>query len=260
MNTLSMPSSSPRQILTQDFGLGKITINYARPLIKGRTVFEENSILAPLGKFWRFGADAATQIIFTDDVEIEGKKIPSGTYIVFAIPHETKWEIIFNTDIAAGLRGYDAANNILVVELPVQKSATFSETFTIQLHSFQYESCVLAVNWANVSVSIKVTTQIVARLKESFEAQMQGEKKPYFQAAIFNLMLTGDLPKALENIDIALAEAPGAYYMHFVKANIEKLLGNSEAAKKTAEQCIEAAVAAGSQDYQRLAKDFISKI
>lgn len=254
-----MPSSSPRQNLTQDFGLGKISINYSRPLIKGRKVFGENSILAPFGKLWRFGADAATQINFTDDVEIEGQKVQAGTYLVFAIPQETKWKIILNTDIAAGLRGYDAAKNILEVEVPVQNTSVFSETFTIQFHSFGYETCVLEVSWANVSVSIKIGTHIVARLKESFEAQMQGEKKPYFQAAIFNLMLAGDLAKALEYIDIALAEVPGAYYMHFVKANIEKLLGNSEAAKKTAEQCFEAAVAAGSNDYQRLAKDFISR-
>lgn len=254
-----MPSSSPRQHLTQDFGLGKISINYSRPSVKGRTLFGENSILAPYGNLWRFGADAATQINFTDDVEIEGQKVPAGTYLVFAIPQEAKWKIILNTDIGAGLRGYDSAKNILEVEVPVQNTTVFSETFTIQFHSIGYETCVLEVRWANVSVSIKIGTHIVARLKESFEAQMQGEKKPYFQAAIFHLMLAGDLAKALEYIDIALAEVPGAYYMHFVKANIEKLSGHTEAAKKSAKLCFDAAIAAGSNDYQRLAKDFLSR-
>jgi Tfp pilus assembly protein PilF len=72
-------------------------------------------------------------------------------------------------------------------------------------------------------------------------------------------MFTGDFLKALEYINLALEEAPGAYYMHFVKANIEKQLGDLEAAKKTAQQCFDVAVSAGSHDYQRLAKDFISK-
>ena len=254
-----MPSSSPRQILTQDFGLGKITVNYSRPLIKGRTVFEEHSILAPIGKLWRFGADAATQISFTDDVEVEGKIIPNGTYLVFAVPYETKWEIIFNSDLAAGLRGYDPSKNILVIETPVHKSNAYYETFTIQLSSFEYESCFLQANWADVSVSITITTHIVERLSASFEQQMEGDKKPYFQAAVFNFMLVGDLPKALAYVNKALEGAPTAYYMFFVKANIEKLLGNVEASMQTAQQCLDAAVAAGSNDYQRLAQDFILK-
>ena len=170
-----MPSSSPRQLLTQDFGLGKISIHYSRPLTKGRTVLAENSLLAPLGKLWRFGADAATQISFTDEVELEGKKILAGTYLVFAIPQETKWEIIFNTDIAGGVRGYDEVNNVLAVEVPVHQTSVFADTFTIQLHSLTYETCVLEINWANISVAIRLRTQIVDRLRESFNVQMQGE-------------------------------------------------------------------------------------
>ena len=258
MSTLSMPSSSLRQTLTQDFGLGKISINYSRPLVKARTVFGENSILAPLGKLWRFGADAATQISFTDDVEIEGKKIASGTYLVFAIPNENNWQIIFNADIASGWRGYQEANNVLAVDVPVKQNTNFTETFTIQLHSFAYESCILEVNWANVTVSLNIRTHIINRLRESFDIQLQGEKKPYFQAAVFNFVLEGNLPKALEYVNNALAQVPDAYYMYCVKARIEKQLGIVEAAKATALKCLETAVAAGSDDYQRLAKDFIA--
>jgi hypothetical protein len=260
MNNLSMPSSSPRQMLTQDFGLGKITINYSRPSIKGRTVFDTNSILAPFDKLWRFGADAATQISFTDDVKVEGNKIPAGSYLLLAIPQESKWQIIFNTDIQAGLRGYNQEKNILVLNVPVIKKVAFVETFTLQLHSFEDESCCLEVNWGNVSLSINIETQIVERLKLSFEDQMKTEQKPYFQASLFNFKLGQNLPKALEYITLAISQVPGAYYMYFVKANIEKKLGDKLSAKKTAEECFEAAVAAGSEDYQRLAKDFISKI
>jgi len=259
MSTLSMPSRSPRQIITQDFGLGKININYSRPSIKGRDLFKENSLLAPIGKLWRMGADAATQISFSDDVLIEGKEIKAGTYLLFAIPYQNKWEIIFNTDIEAGLRGYNPEKNILKVEVPVQETSFFTETFTINLHSFEFENCLLELNWANTSVSIKIETHIVERLRESFEEQLKGEKKPFFQASLFNLMLTGDLDKALEYINAALEQVPNAFFMFFVKANIEKRLGQLAEAKKTAKQCFDAAVIAGNEDYQRLANDFIAK-
>ncbi|MGL1645727.1 DUF2911 domain-containing protein, partial [Vibrio parahaemolyticus] len=65
-----MPAPSSTQTITQDFGLGKIELTYSRPNIKGRTVFKENSELAPLGKVWRTGANASTKIKFTDPVSI----------------------------------------------------------------------------------------------------------------------------------------------------------------------------------------------
>ena len=50
---VQLPQLSPTASITQNFGIGKIILVYSRPSIKGRTVFQENSDLAPLGKLWR---------------------------------------------------------------------------------------------------------------------------------------------------------------------------------------------------------------
>ncbi len=71
---LKIPQPSSGQTITQDFGLGKITLTYSRPNVKGRKIFGG---MEPLGVVWRTGANAATRIKFTEDVKIEGKDLPA---------------------------------------------------------------------------------------------------------------------------------------------------------------------------------------
>src|SRR3954469_9016996 len=93
---VQMPQVSPTQTIVQNFGLGKIMLSYSRPSIKGRTLFMQNSDLAPVGKLWRTGANEATRFTFTDFVNINGKDLDSGQYVFYTIPGEKEWTIIFN--------------------------------------------------------------------------------------------------------------------------------------------------------------------
>lgn len=70
-----------------------ITLEYGRPKVKGRTIWGE---LVPYGKVWRTGADEATTITFSADVEIGGQKLAAGTYALFTEPGEQDWTVIFN--------------------------------------------------------------------------------------------------------------------------------------------------------------------
>ena len=90
--------------------------------------------------------------------------------------------------------------------------------------------------------------------------QLASESKPHFQAAYFYHLLGNDNKKALNHISIALQNNPDAYYMHYLKTNIEAAIGDIDAAKQSAHKTLEAAVAAGSDDYKRLAEDIIAKL
>src|SRR5579872_5934581 len=78
-----IPEASPTQTIIQDFGLGKITITYSRPSVKGRVIFGG---INPYGQVWRTGANAATTITFSENVIIEGHSVMAGTYSLFTIP------------------------------------------------------------------------------------------------------------------------------------------------------------------------------
>ncbi len=91
-----IPEASSTQTIIQDFGLGKITITYSRPNVKGRVIFGG---INPYGQVWRTGANAATTINFTENVIMEGHNVPAGTYSLFTIPEKEEWIIILNKTV-----------------------------------------------------------------------------------------------------------------------------------------------------------------
>ncbi|HNQ27795.1 MAG TPA: DUF2911 domain-containing protein, partial [Aquaticitalea sp.] len=53
--------------------------------------------LVPFDQVWRTGANEATTFITNKDLMIEGKRMPKGEYTLWTIPHDTAWNVIFNT-------------------------------------------------------------------------------------------------------------------------------------------------------------------
>src|SRR5690349_8367523 len=64
---LDLPRPSQHATVMQRVGVTDITINYHRPLVGGRKVWDA---LVPYGQVWRAGANENTTITFTDPVSI----------------------------------------------------------------------------------------------------------------------------------------------------------------------------------------------
>jgi len=90
---LDLPRDSQHSVVTQRIGITDITINYHRPLVKGRPIWGK---LVPYNEVWRAGANENTTITVTDAVSIEGKPLTKGVYGVFMIPGQNQWTIIFS--------------------------------------------------------------------------------------------------------------------------------------------------------------------
>src|SRR3954470_21163460 len=88
-----IPGSSTTQTISQDFGLGKISITYSRPNVKGRKIFGG---LEPYGEVWRTGANSATIITFSEPIKIEGTEVAAGEYGLFTIPGPSEWTVIIS--------------------------------------------------------------------------------------------------------------------------------------------------------------------
>ena len=259
MAQVSMPAASTTQTIKQAFGMGSIELTYSRPSIKGRKVFAEGSELAPLGKLWRTGANAATKIKFTDFVTIGGKKLDSGTYVLYAIPNNNEWEIIINKGLENwGIDGYKESEDVVRLKVPAIKISDNIETFTMQFADIKNESCELHLMWGNVVVKVPMTTDIKDRLRKQVEAALQ--KAPYQQAASFYFEWDKNYPKALENITKAIESNPKGFWLYLTKAKIEKEMGDKKAAKMSAEKTIEIATQEKNDDYVRQAKELISKL
>ncbi len=254
-----LPAPSPTETISQDFGLGKIMVTYSRPGIKNRTVFMQNSDLAPLGKLWRTGANAATKITFTDKVTIGGKDLDTGSYVLYTIPGKNQWEIILNKGLKNwGSDGYLESDDVVRFKVPVTETKPFVESFTMQVANVKYQNCELQMSWGTTLVSIPITTNIVDRIRTQIEQSlMQGDKKPYWQAANFYYEWDKNNDKALENVNKAIAESPDAFYMYLLRAKIEKAQGKKMQAKNDAQKCKDLATAAKNDDYVAQANDFL---
>ncbi|MGZ8538564.1 MAG: DUF2911 domain-containing protein [Flavisolibacter sp.] len=69
---------------------------YSRPLKQGRKVFGG---LQKFGEPWRLGANEATEIELFKPVIINNTTIAKGRYVLYSIPYEDKWTIVFNTNL-----------------------------------------------------------------------------------------------------------------------------------------------------------------
>jgi hypothetical protein len=258
---VNMPAPSPTQTIIQDFGLGKITLIYSRPGLKGRQAFGVSSELVPLGKPWRTGANAATSIHFSDKVTVGGKELDSGSYVIYTIPEKSQWDIVLSKGTAyPGSEGFTTGNDVLHYKAPVVLQKEKTETFTMQFSDLKNESCNLLLKWANTQVSLPITTNIKDRIRTQIESALQSDKPPYYQAANFYYDYDKNYKKALEYINKATEENPKAFFMFLQKARIQKAMGDKAGAKATAQKTIELANEAGNADYVNFGNKLLKEL
>ena len=255
---VKMPAPSPTQTIKQDFGMGAIELTYSRPNAKGRKIFGD---LVPYNKLWRTGANSAPKIIFNDPVELGGKKVDTGTYVLYTIPGVDSWEIILNKGLTNwGIDGYKESEDVIRFRVEPMKSKNNIETFTIEFGNIQPESCELSIKWAKTTVSIPVTTNIKDRVRAQIEKAMQTDKKPYWQAAQFYNEYDNNQAKALENCTKAIEGNAKAFWMYLYKAKIQKEMGDKAGAKASAKKSLELAKEAKNDDYVKMNEELLKKL
>ncbi len=255
---VKMPAPSPLQTITQEFALGSIEVKYSRPLAKGRKVFGD---LVPMNKLWRTGANSATVVRFTDVVEINGKKIDTGSYALYTIPGTDSWDIILNKGYKnSGIVGYKESDDVIRFKVEKQKLNKKLESFTIQIADVKPESCELQIMWEKTSVSIPIKANIKDRIRTQLEAALLTDKKPWFQAAQYYYDYEKNNTKAIEYAGKAVAESPKAFWIWLLKARAEKEAGNKTAARASATTSLELAREAKNDDYVKMNEELLKSL
>ncbi|MES2371309.1 MAG: DUF2911 domain-containing protein [Bacteroidota bacterium] len=261
---IRVPAPSPTQKITQQFGLGSIELTYSRPSIKGRSLFKENSDLAPLGKMWRTGANAATKIYFSDKTMMGGKLLDTGSYVIYTYPGKEYWEIVINKGLTnSGTDGYKESEDVNRFKVKAEKLGNDVETFTMQFANIQAQSCDLQLMWGNTIVSIPMSVNLKDRIRVQVEKALSVENvdaNTYNNAATYYYEWEKNPAKALLLSVKATAASPKAYWMFMQQAKIQKDLGDKVAAKASAEKVITLATEANNPDYVRQANDLIKKL
>lgn len=253
---LKIPQPSTLQTIQQDLGLGQVSVTYSRPNVKGRKIFGETE---PYGLVWRTGANAATKIKLTDTITIEKHQVLPGEYALFTIPGPNEWTVILNqTAQQWGAYSYDSTKDVLRFKVKPGKFDKKIETFTIQFANVFVEHCDLQLLWENTVVSIRLETDIDARVMANIDELMKSEKKPYYFAAIYYYNHDKDMSKALSWISEADKNTPGAYNIKYWKARIQLKTGDKTGAIASANEGLKLAMAEPNAEYIRLNKEVLA--
>jgi len=154
--TLSPPGS---ESLTSG-GL-TVSITYSRPSVRGRLIFgpEEQKPLQPYGKYWRLGANEATEITLNRDALFNGEPVKAGTYRMYAIPGRDTFEIALNTEIGEwGAFEPDESKDVLRTQVPTEKVSAPVEQYTISLAP-SGEGMNMIFEWSDTRFTVPLKAQ-----------------------------------------------------------------------------------------------------
>ena len=140
--------------VTQTVAATTITVDYNRPVARGRELF---GALVPYDKVWCPGADDCTTIAVSTDIKIEGKDLPAGTYSVWAIPGATKWTIVVNRAHPIFHTRYQsiAEQDLLRLEV-VPRIGSHMETLAFYFPVVNAKHAELVLHWGTVVVPLGI--------------------------------------------------------------------------------------------------------
>jgi len=252
------PQPSSTQTIIQDFGLGKIKLVYSRPNVKGRKIFGG---MEPYGTVWRTGANSATVIKFTDDVTMDGHKIPAGEYGLFSIPGENEWTIIINKQPNQwGAYTYKQSDDFIRFTVKTEHLAALTETMTLNFTDVTPTNCNLQMRWEHSGFTIHLTTDIDAKVMARIDSAMKTDKKPYYDALIYYYNNNKDMKQALAWAnELEKDKDFPPFVPKLWKARILLRLGDKAAAIATAQQGAKFAADMKTAEYVRLNNEVIAQ-
>lgn len=256
---LEFPAASPTSTVKQRVGLTDIEVVYSRPGVKNREIFGN---VVPYGKVWRTGANAATKLVFSTPVKLNGTEIPAGTYALMTIPGKDEWTIIINKGSEQwGSYKYDEKSDIARIKAKPVKIDWKMESFAIEFNNLKEDSADMCLMWSDVEVPVAIKVDFVDKLHADIEKVMASDepKKPYFQAASFYYNHGFDLKKAREWVDKAIAERD-AFFMVYLKAQILAKEGDKAGAIAAAEHSKELAIKADDGAYIRMNDELLKTL
>ena len=145
---------SQRASMTQHVAHTTISIDYGRPVARGRVLF---GMLVPWDSVWHPGADSATRISVSRDVLLEGQRLPRGAYSIWLIPRErAAWTLILNRKVHVFHTPYPgSASEALRLEINPDSSA-YMESLALYFPMVLRDEAVLRIHWGNTVLPIRI--------------------------------------------------------------------------------------------------------
>jgi hypothetical protein len=162
MNTENPPleeRQSPLDSLTFEVAGYPVKLCYSRPSARGRPVF---GALVPYRVIWRTGANEPTMLHTTQAIRIAGIAVQPGSYSIYMIPGESRWEVIVNR--ATSQWGHESnytedvqAQEVGRAVVPADQLERYTERLTFDASQAAPGATILALRWERTAVAIPIT-------------------------------------------------------------------------------------------------------
>lgn len=134
----------------------KIAIKYSAPSMRGRKIYGD---LVPYGQIWRAGANEATSLTTEADLDINGLKVPAGSYTLYVFPEANQWQLVVNKQTGQWGTVYNQGQDLGRVKMTMSKPGAPVETYKMTLSSEGGNKGKLTLEWENTVASVPFTVQ-----------------------------------------------------------------------------------------------------
>ena len=133
----------------------QISVHYSRPTARGRTLFGPEGVV-PYGEVWSPGANDATWIEFSHDVQIAGQVLAAGRYSMWADPGQDEWTVVFSNAWNVFHIPYPGVEeDALRLEIPVG-SGDYFETMTFHFPTLGPNTADLTLQWGSTKIILPI--------------------------------------------------------------------------------------------------------
>ena len=144
--------------VSQRVGVTDILIEYNRPVARGRVLFGPAGLVRP-GRIWHPGADSATRITFSRDVEVEGQPVPAGRYSLWLLTAESgPWTLIVSRAVEVYHSPYPGEEFEVWRAPVIPESGGHMEALAFYFPVVAPDFAVLRMHWGTTIVPIRIRT------------------------------------------------------------------------------------------------------
>jgi hypothetical protein len=140
-----MKQLSVRDTARATIGAASISVDYGRPLARGRVLLGN---VVPFNEVWRTGANAATQFTTSAPITLAGMPLAPGTYTLWTVPRDNGHaDLIVNKQSGQWGTEYDSKLDLGKKGLLVDTTTSPVEKFTVSIVPAGAKRGALVMEW-----------------------------------------------------------------------------------------------------------------
>jgi len=147
---------SVRDTMRAQIGNAMFTVDYGRPLMRGRKLLGD---VLPYDRVWRTGANAATQFTTSLPVKLAGMQVPAGTYTLWTVPHTAAVDLVINRQTGQWGTEYNRLLNLGTASITSQTLPAAVEKFTISIIPVNTKHGTFIMEWGSFRWTAPIEVQ-----------------------------------------------------------------------------------------------------